>query len=70
MISTLNNLFFFNHKEILLVVFMQLTPVSVSQAFGRLLVLQLAGFERCLVQTEGWASLFPLAALPGEVSLN
>lgn len=51
-------------------VFMQLTPVSVSQAFGRLLVLQLAGFERCLVQTEGWASLFPLAALPGEVSLN
>lgn len=51
-------------------VFVQLTPVTVSWAFGRLLLLQLAGFERCLVQTEGWASLLPLAALPGEVSLN
>lgn len=70
LLSTLNSFVFFNHKEILLVVFVQLTPVTVSWAFGRLLLLQLAGFERCLVQTEGWASLLPLAALPGEVSLN
>lgn len=51
-------------------VFVQLAPVTVSQAFGRLLLLQLAGFERCLVQTVGWVSLLPLAALPGAVSLN
>lgn len=39
LLSTLNSFVFFNHKEILLVVFVQLTPVTVSWAFGRLLLL-------------------------------